>query len=80
MQSCGMELKMNSQHVGRKNGKTELYVDRRYSQMLRTTRFSPTPLIYSTLKCKFLATTLCLRFIPQITQFQGKNIATQQRS
>lgn len=72
---------MNSQHVGRKNGKAELYVDRRYSQMLRTTHFSPTPLIYSTLKCKFLATTLCLmRFIPQITSFQGKNIAAQQRS
>lgn len=30
---------MNSQHVGRKNGKAELYVDRKYSQMLRTTHF-----------------------------------------
>lgn len=72
---------MNSQHVGRKNGKTELHVDRRYSQMLRTIHFFSLPLIYLTLKCNFLAATLYLmRFIPQITSFQGKHVAAQWRS
>lgn len=45
------------------------------------TLFFLLPLIYSTLKHKFLETTLYLmRFIPQITSFQGKHVAAQQRS
>lgn len=30
---------MNSQHVGRKDGKNELYINRRYGQMLRSTHY-----------------------------------------
>lgn len=44
---------MSSQYVGRKNGKTELYVDGRYRQLLRTTHFFPLFFFFSILRCKF---------------------------